>query len=116
LWRPETSESVLVFLQPATVIDTSYSYYGNDQNRTPGVALDSYPALFASRYPIVVVGAVQTSGIYATYSKGLASELTVSVVGSVHCAHREGGITQDQGTSFGETLSIHISSTSDMRI
>jgi len=64
----------------------------------------------------VVVGAVETSGIHATYSKGLASELTVSAVGSVHCADREGGITQDEGTSFGETLSTHISSTSDMWI
>jgi len=64
----------------------------------------------------VVVGAVQTSGIYAPYSKGLASELTVSAVGNVHCAHREGGISQEEGTSLGETLSMHISSTSDMGI
>jgi len=82
----------------------------------PGFALDSYPALFASQLPIVVVGAVESSGIYATYSKGLASELTVSAVGSVYCASRAGGIAPRQGTSFGETFSIHISSTSDTRI
>jgi hypothetical protein len=64
----------------------------------------------------VVVGAVELSGLYARYSKGLAAELTVSAVGRVYCASRTGGITQQQGTSFGETVSMHVSSTSDMGI
>jgi hypothetical protein len=82
----------------------------------PGLALDTYPALFANQLPIVVVGAVEISGIYAPYSKGLAAELTVSAVGKVYCAFRTGGISQRYGTSYGETVPMHVSSTSDMGI
>ena len=53
----------------------------------------------------MVVGAVQTSGIYASYSKGLAAELSVSAVGRVLCASRQGGVSYRQGTSYGEPFS-----------
>jgi len=68
------------------------------------LALATYPALLASQLPIVVVGAVELPGIYARYSQGLASELTVSGVGKVFCAWGQ-GTSEVQGTSFGEPLS-----------
>ena len=74
------------------------------------MALATYPSLLASQFPIVVVGAVDTSGIYAPYSQGLAAELTVSAVGRVVCASRQGGTSQSQGTSYGEFLGLMQSS------
>ena len=68
----------------------------------PGLAIATYPALLATQPPIVVVGGVDTSGIYGSYSQGLASELTVSAVGDVSCADNEGGTANWEGTSFGE--------------
>ena len=62
----------------------------------------------------MVVGGVDTSGIYAPYSQGLAAELTVSAVGEVLCADHEGGASEWEGTSFGEPLSMQISLTSDL--
>ncbi len=70
------------------------------------MTLATYPALLASRFPIVVVGAVQLSGIYAPYSQGLAPELTVSAAGNVFCASPgEEGASESEGTSNGEPLS-----------
>ena len=60
--------------------------------------------MLASELPIVVVGGVYTSGIYAPYSKGLAAELTVSAVGDVFCAYGEDSSAEWEGTSFGEPL------------
>jgi hypothetical protein len=51
----------------------------------------------------VIVGAVDAAGIYAPYSQGYAHELTVSALGTPHCAALGGGVTIMQGTSFGET-------------
>ena len=79
----------------------------------PGFAVESYPALLASQFPMVVVGAVDKYGIYAPYSQGLAHELTVSAVGQVICANRRGGASQWTGTSFGGPLSMQISLTPD---
>ena len=70
----------------------------------PGFALATYPGLLASQFPIVVVGAVGISGIYAQYSQGLAAELTVSAVGNGLCADRRGGASERRGTSYGESL------------
>ena len=70
----------------------------------PGFELATWPPLLASQLPIVVVGAVDTSGIYAPYSQGLPDELTVTAVGRVVCASARGGATEWQGTSFGEPL------------
>ena len=53
---------------------------------------------------MVIVGGVDTSGIYAPYSQGLASELTVSAVGEVSCADNQGGTAEWEGTSFGAPL------------
>jgi len=75
--------------------------------------LATFPALLARRFPMVVVGAVDTSGFYAPYSQGLASELTVSAPGRVFCASPDGGVYQRQGTSHGEPLSVQISLISD---
>jgi len=77
------------------------------------LAVATYPALLASQFPIVVVGAVDTSGIYAPYSQGLAAELTVSAVERVVCASRQGGTSEAQGTSYGEPLSMQMPSKSD---
>ena len=66
--------------------------------------VESYPALLAGQFPIVVVGGVDASGIYAPYSQGLAHELTVSAVGRVFCADRQGGASVWTGTSFGGPL------------
>ncbi len=52
----------------------------------------------------MAVGGVDTSGIYAHYSRGLAAELTVSAVGDVLCASHLGGTAEWEGTSFGELL------------
>ena len=62
--------------------------------------------------PIVVVGGVDASGIRGDYSQGLPEELTVSSVGRVGCASRQGGAILNTGTSFGERLLIQISLTS----
>ena len=48
--------------------------------------VESYPALLEHYFPIVVVSAVEESGVHAIYSQGLATELTVSVAGRVWCA------------------------------
>ena len=58
---------------------------------------------------MVVVGGVDTSGIYASFSQGLAYELTVSADATPYCASRDGGIRRALGTSFGEPLPIQIS-------
>ena len=52
----------------------------------------------------MVVGGVHPSGIYAPYSKGFASDLTVAAVGSVFCATGHDGVSEWEGTSFGEPL------------
>jgi len=83
------------------------------KDANPGFALATYPALLGSRFPIVVVGGVNTAGIYGRYSQGMAFELTVSASGSVICASRQGGVTQGEGTSFCECLSMQISFTFD---
>src|SRR6266545_224131 len=70
--------------------------------------------MLGNQFPIVVVGAVDPDGIYAPYSQGLAYELTVSAVGRVFCASHEGGATEFQGTSYGEPLSIQISTSNDI--
>jgi len=62
--------------------------------------------MLANELPIVVVGAVDTSGIYAPYSQGLAAELTVSAAGRVYCADHRGGTSIWTGTSFGGLLSM----------
>ena len=82
----------------------------------PGFTLATYPPLLATQLPIIVVGAVETSGIYAHYSQGLAPELTVSAVGRVLCASGQRDLIEDEGTSFGEPLSMQISLTSDVGI
>ena len=64
--------------------------------------------MLGSQFPIVVVGAVDAYGIYAPYSQGLAAELTVSAVGKVFCASRQGGASEWQGTSFGGFLTMQI--------
>ena len=71
----------------------------------PDVELSTYPALLAGQLPIVVVGGVDASGMYADYSQGLPGELTVSAVGDVVCASSTGGTAEWEGTSFGEPLS-----------
>jgi hypothetical protein len=58
--------------------------------------------LLVNQLPIVVVGAVDAAGIYASYSPGLAYELTVSALGTVQCAARDGDLTRKEGTSFGK--------------
>jgi len=62
----------------------------------------------------VVVGAVDTGGILASYSQGSAAELTVAAAGRVFCASHEGGDTEFQGTSYGEPLSMQISTSDDI--
>jgi len=61
----------------------------------------------------VVVGGVDTSGVRGAYSQGLPAQLTVSAVGRVACASRQGRAKMKQGTSVGEGLSMQISLTSD---
>jgi hypothetical protein len=70
----------------------------------PGFGLALYPALLANEIglPIIIVGAVDTTGFYAACSQGIASELTVSAVGTVHGASHHGGVIRRSGTSFGE--------------
>ena len=70
--------------------------------------------MLASELPVVVVGAVDTDGIYAPYSQGLAAELTVSAAGRVFCASHEGGDTEFQGTSYGEPFSMQVSTLDDI--
>jgi hypothetical protein len=50
----------------------------------------------------VVVGAVDAAGRYASYNQGFAHEITVSALGAVACAARDGGLVSKQGTSFGK--------------
>jgi hypothetical protein len=57
----------------------------------------------------VVVGGVETSGIYWRQSQGLAAELTVSAPATVFCATGSEGAAIETGTSFGEPLSGYIS-------
>jgi len=57
----------------------------------------------------VVVGGVETSGIYYRDSQGLAAELTVSAAARVLCASGSETATNYEGTSFGEPLSGYIS-------
>ena len=65
----------------------------------------------------MLVGAVEISGIYSSYSQGIAADLTVSAVGTVFCAARRGGARRMvEGTSFGESLLMQISLTSDVWI
>ena len=87
---------------------TDTSYDRNGQANLPGMRLATFPSLLARQLPIVVVGAVDTSGFYAPYSQGLASELTVSAPGRVSCASRDGGALQREGTSYGELFSLQI--------
>jgi len=61
----------------------------------------------------MVVGGVDTSGIRGGYSQGLPAQLTVSAVGRVACASRQGGTSERQGTSYGEPLSMQMPSNSD---
>jgi hypothetical protein len=63
--------------------------------------------LLGRELPIIVVGAVDRYGFRADYSQGLPAELTVSAVGTVVCASKQGrGSTATMtGTSFGERLS-----------
>ena len=56
----------------------------------------------------MVVGGVDTSGIYASFSQGLAYELTVSADATPYCALGDGSTTRAEGTSFGEPLPIQI--------
>jgi hypothetical protein len=58
--------------------------------------------LLVNELPIVVVGAVDAAGIYASYSQGYAHELTVSALGTPHCAAPGGGTITAEGTSFGK--------------
>ena len=78
------------------------------QPENPRQELATYPSLLANELPIVVVGGVDTSGIRGDYSQGLPAQLTVSAVGRVACASRQGGTVVGQGTSFGERLSMQI--------
>jgi len=62
----------------------------------------------------MVVGAVERSGGVADYSQGMPAELTVSAAGTVWCASRDGlSAVQEEGTSFGEPLSMQIPLTSE---
>jgi hypothetical protein len=62
--------------------------------------------LLGRELPIIVVGAVDRDGFRADYSQGFPAELTVSAVGRVVCASRQGrGTARREGTSFGEHLS-----------
>jgi len=54
------------------------------------LAAESYYPLLAGQFPIVVVGAVDTSGTYAPYSQGLAAELTVSAACKVFVQTNKG--------------------------
>ena len=53
----------------------------------------------------MVVGGVDRSGTRGEYSQGLPAQLTVSAVGTVACASRQGGTAARIGTSYGERLS-----------
>jgi len=57
----------------------------------------------------VVVGGVETSGLYWRDSQGLAAELTVSAPARVLCAYGSDGAIDRGGTSFGEPLPRYIS-------
>ena len=57
----------------------------------------------------MVVGGVETSGIYYPDSQGLAAELTVSAAARVLCASGSESAANYEGTSFGEPLSEYIS-------
>ena len=56
----------------------------------------------------MVVGGVETSGIYWQESQGLAAELTVSAPVRVVCAVGSGSAVNRVGTSFGEPRSGYI--------
>jgi len=56
----------------------------------------------------VVVGGVETSGIYWRESQGLAAELTVSAAARVFCASGSESAAINTGTSFGEPFSVYI--------
>jgi hypothetical protein len=64
-----------------------------------------YPALLVNQLPIVVVGAVDAAGIYASYSQGYAYELTASAYGEPLCAALDGDLAKAEGTSFGKPQS-----------
>jgi hypothetical protein len=70
-----------------------------------GHAISTYPALLANAFPIVLVGAVEISGVYASYSQGFAADLTVSAPGEVYCAGRERYTVM--GTSYGEAFNAN---------
>ena len=53
----------------------------------------------------MVVGGVETSGVYWQESQGLAAELTVSAAARVLCASGSDNAANYAGTSFGKPLS-----------